>query len=178
MTGFHANVCSIPGIVEFRAALCTFDDDALRILAAIEQIAQGALYWLEQEVPQHWKMQVRRCYDEVARTRAALHTCRLRTVGGRHPACIEEQEAFHAARRKLHEAEEKIEVARAWANRIRREIDEYRGRVMQLRLCLECDVPRAIALLDRTLLALEAYVETPVSVEPSAHFPGVGGGQP
>ena len=87
------------------------------------------------------------------------------TVGGQKPACIEEQVAFRAAKLKLRDAEEKIEIVRNWANRIRQEIDEYRGRMMKLRLCLECDVPRMIALLDRLLSSLEAYVESAVPCE-------------
>jgi len=163
MPATSANVCSISAVASFRASLCTFDENALRVLNAIEQVAQGMLQWLEHDVPLYWRQQVRHCYDNVARTRASLDTCRMRTVGGRKPACIEEQMAFRAAKQKLRDAEEKIEIARKWANRIRREVDEYRGRVMKLKLCLECDVPRTIALLERILSSLEAYVETTVA---------------
>jgi hypothetical protein len=163
MPATSAHVRSISAVAGFRASLCTFDESALRVLGAIEQVAERTLQWLEHDVPLYWRQQVRLCYDNVARTRASLDTCRMRTVGGRKPACIEEQMAFRAAKQKLRDAEEKIEIAQKWANRIHRELDEYRGRVMKLRLCLECDVPRTMALLDRVLKSLEAYIETPIA---------------
>lgn len=171
MPATSAHVCSISAVAGFRASLCTFDENTLRVLNAIEQVAERTLQWLEHEVPLYWRQQVRHCYDNVARTRASLDTCRMRTVGGRRPACIEEQMAFRAAKQKLRDAEEKIDVAQKWANRIRREVDEYRGRVMKLKLCLEVDVPRTIALLERILSSLEAYVETPVAELEPVHPP-------
>jgi hypothetical protein len=154
-----AHVTSIDGIVRFTAALRTFDDDALRALVSIDEQAMGALQWLEHEAPVFWRQEIRRCFDNVSRTRAALETCRSRSVAGNRPACLEEMEAYRAAQRKLREAEDKIDVVRQWARRIRQEIVDYRGRVMNLRRRLEDDVPRTVALLERTVSTLDSYAE-------------------
>jgi hypothetical protein len=154
-----AHVTSIDGIVRFTAALRTFDDDALRALVSIDEQARGALQWLEHEAPVYWKQEIRRCFDSVSRARAALETCRSRSVAGNRPACLEEMEAYRAAQRKLRQAEEKIDVVRQWAQRVRQEIDDYRGRVMNLRRRLEDEVPRTVALLERTVSTLDSYVE-------------------
>jgi len=160
-----AHVTSIDAIAHFRGALRTFEEDALRALVSIDEQAMGALRWLEGDAQAHWRLQVRRCYDNIGRTRAALETCRARTVGSNRPACQEEVEAYRAAQRKLREAEEKIEVVSHWARRIREEIDDYRGRITSLRRCLEGEVPRTLALLDRTVATLDAYVEQPRNEE-------------
>ena len=49
--------------------------------------------------------------------------------------------------------------AKKESNRIRRELDDYRGRTMGLRMALERDVPRTMGLLDRTISSLDSYVE-------------------
>src|SRR5262249_54146905 len=67
-----------------------------------------------------------------------------------------------AAQRRLRRAEEMIEVVRKWAQHVRREIDEYRGRTRGFRNCLELEVPRTAALLERTVGVLESYADHPV----------------
>jgi hypothetical protein len=154
-----AHVTSIDAIAAFAGALRTFDDDALRALVTIDEQAHGALQWLERDAPVYWRQQIRLCFDNVSRTRAALETCRARAVVGNRPACIEEIEAYRAAQRKLREAEAKIDVVRHWAEVVRHEIDEYRGRMMGLRSCLESEVPRTVALLERTVATLDSYAD-------------------
>jgi len=154
-----AHVTSIDAIVAFTAALRAFDDDALRALVTLDEQAQGALDWLERDAPVYWRQQIRLCFDNVSRARAALETCRARAVAGNRPACIEEMEAYRAAQRKLREAESKIDVVRHWAGMIRQEIDEYRGRMMSLRRSLEREIPRTVALLERTVGTLDSYAD-------------------
>jgi hypothetical protein len=156
-----AQVHSIDAIGAFGSALRIFEDQASRALVALSEQANGALQWLETDAPAYWRDQVRRCYDDVSRTRTALEICRMKKVGDHRPSCIEEVEAHRAAQRKLREAEEKIEVVKRWAQRVREEIDEYRGRVMRFQQSLEQDVPQTLALLDRTVAALDAYADRP-----------------
>ena len=163
-----AQVQSIDAVVSFRASLRTFQDQAAHALLALDEQAQGALQWLEDDAPAYWRQQVRTCYDEVGRTRAALETCKMKKVGDYRPACIEEQEALRQAQRKLREAEEKLEVVRRWRQRVVDELDEYRGRVMRFRETVESGLPRSLALLDRTINALDAYVDRPEPFERSA----------
>ena len=132
---------------------------ASQALLMIDEQVRRAQQWLEHDAPAYWKQQIRICLDEVARTRSALESCRTRTAGDNRPSCIEEQEAYRAARRRLQQAEEKVEVVSRWVQRLRREIDDYRGRTMRFRRCLETEIPRTMALLERTVSSLEKYVD-------------------
>lgn len=160
-----AQVTSIDAVAAFRAALRTFQDQATRALVSLDEQGLGALQWLEHDAPAYWRGQIRHCYDEVARTRTALETCRMRAVADHRPACLEEQEALRLAQHRLREAEDKLEVVRRWTQKVREELDEYRGRVMRFRECVERHLPRSLALLDRTLATLDSYVERPAPVE-------------
>lgn len=170
-----AHVSSIDAVAAFGSALRTFGDDASQALLVLDGQARRALEWLEHDAPAYWKQEIRRCFDDVARTRTALETCRMRTVAGNRPACLEEIEAFRAAQNKLRMAEEKIEVVRRWAQRIRSEIDDYRGQTAGLRQALEGDVPRSLALLDRTVATLDAYADQPRSPLPGQGATGEAG---
>jgi hypothetical protein len=83
----------------------------------------------------------------------------MRKVADNRPACLEEIAAHRTAQRRQHEAEEKIEEVRRWAQKVREVTDEYRGRIIKLRLCLERDVPQTRALIDRTVATLDSYAD-------------------
>ncbi len=156
-----AHVRSIPAIREFRAAVQVFLEEAQASLETMRIELQRALEWIEHDRPQYWQMQQRRAYDLVASTRTALETCRMRTVAGRTPSCIEEQQAHAAAQRRLEHCREQIDRVRKWGLRLHHEANEFRGRLTGLRRMLEQDLPRLIALLERTAEILESYAEVP-----------------
>ena len=155
----NARVTSIDAVVAFRAAVKTFEEDAAQAIMSLDEQSRRALNWLDHDAMTYWRQEVRKCSDLVARTRSELETCRMRTVGGQRSSCLEQEQAYRAAKQKLQMAEEKIEVVRKWAQRVRRELDDYRGRTMGLRMALERDVPRTVGLLDRTISSLDSYVE-------------------
>ena len=168
-----ARVTSVETVARFAAALRQFGDEASGALLALDQQVNRALHWIEHEAPALWRKEVRRQYDEVARARSAFENCKMRVVAGHEPACIEEEKALRAAKRRLAEAQEKLELTGKWAVKLRREIDEYRGRVGRLKRVLDADVPKAVGLLDRTSAALDAYVGS--AGEPDAAPPAGGG---
>lgn len=155
----NARVTSIDAIAAFRSAMRTFEEDAAQAILTLDEQCRRGLDWLDHDAPAYWRLEVKKCSDHVARTRSELETCRMRSVGGQRQSCLEQEQAYRAAKVKLQQAEEKIEVVRKWASRIRRELDDYRGRTMGLRMALERDLPKTMALLDRTIAALDSYVE-------------------
>ena len=155
----NARVTSIDAVAAFRSAMRTFEEEAAQAILTLDEQCRRGLDWLDHDAPAYWRQEVKRCSDLVARTRSELETCRMRSVAGQRQSCLEQEQAYRAAKVKLQQAEEKIEVVRKWANRMRRELDDYRGRTMGLRMALERDLPKTMALLDRTIAALDSYVE-------------------
>ena len=167
-----ANVRSLEAIREFKVALAVFEEEATAALETMQTEIYRAIDWLENDRPSFWQQQVRHGFDDVAEARTALETCRMRIVAGRKPSCIEEKQALRAAKHRLENAQEKIDVVRHWCINVRHETDEFKGRIGQLQRYLETDVPRLLATLQRMINALEGYVsiQTPnlqSTVEPS-----------
>lgn len=154
-----AHVQSISVLRDFRAAARVFLEEAEGSLQMIHAELQRAFEWIEHDRPAYWQSQLRRGFDQVSQARAALETCLLRTVADHRPSCIEEKQALAAAKRRLDHCREQIERVKAWNIRLHHDANEFRGRMSALRRVLDQDVPRLIALLERTLTILEEYAE-------------------
>lgn len=154
-----AHVASFEAVARFTAALRQFHDEATSVLLGLDQQIERALHWLDHEQPAYWRQQIRKQYDEVARTRTAWENCMLRTVAGDRPSCIEEEKAHRVAKRRLEAALAKPDEIRRWAIKVHQEVDEYRGRIGRLRHALESSVPKTIGLLERTQGSLQSYIE-------------------
>ena len=169
-----ANVTSLDAMRHFRHALARFVEDATNALTALHMEVYRAMDWLEHDRPHYWRNEVRRCYERVAQARAELEKAKMKEVAGHRPSCYDEKKALELAKQRLKRAEEKVELVKRWAILVRDEMNEYRGRLGALERCLETDIPRTIAMLDRSIAALESYVEvqTPESTEPLDGDPG------
>ena len=64
------------------------------------------------------------------------------------------------AKRRLVEAEEKLEVVRKWIPVFQQAVFEYQSRARPAGDMLESDLHAAVALLDRMTTALDAYLAT------------------
>lgn len=159
-----AHVTSITAVREFKAALGQFADEASSALEAMSAQIHRALDWVEHEQPPYWQQQIRLAFDEVAETRTRLETCRMRTVAGERPACIEEKQAHRKAKERLEYCQQMVPKVKAWSVKFRHEADEYRGRMGGLAHMIDVELPRMIALIEQTATALEKYAD--VAAEP------------
>lgn len=155
----HANVRSLDALRDVRLALIAFQERASSALGSLRSRIDRTQQWLEQDRPIYWAEQERRAYDGVASARVAHDTCRLRTVGGRHPECIEEKVALQRAKARLEYCQQKVITVRRWVIEAGRQADDYRGRVGPLQRLLEEDIPKVLARVSRMIDALEAYAE-------------------
>ncbi len=154
-----ANVRSLDAIRDFRLAVCTFRDQASHALAAVDIEIARTLDWLGHDQLNFWKEEVRRREDRVNEAKMDLHRCQLsKNAAGETPACTDQKVMLAKAKKRLAEAEEKIETIRKWVLIIEHEISEYRGPSQQLATMIDAKFPQAINMLDRKMRALEAYV--------------------
>jgi hypothetical protein len=167
-----ANVESVAAIARFRVALIQFEEEATNTLNQLERQAQKFLHWLEADTANFWRLEVLRCHEKISRARSALDTAMMRKTKDFRPACIEEKDNLRFAKDRLAMAEEKTEKVRRWARVVREEVEEYRGQLNRLRDGLGVEIPRGVAVLDRTLRALEKYTELAPPSAPSLPPPG------
>ena len=164
----NANVQSLDALRDVRLALILFQERAVSALGSLRTKIDRTRGWLEQDRPLYWRDQERKAYDSVASTRVAFDLCRLRTVGGRHPECIEEKVAFQRAKARLEFCQHKVEVVRRVAVEVGQQSDDYRGRTGLLQRLLDEDIPNVLAMLSRMIGAIEAYAAVGVLPDGSA----------
>ena len=150
---------SLEALTEFKVRIIEFKDKIEDALTMLEQEILRAIDWLERDRPYYWDNQIRSAYDVIGEARANYETCRTRVVAGHRSMCLEEKKALEAAKRRLKVCQDKLEISKKWFINVRHEADEFRGRISQLRRCIDDDIPKTIALLEQMILALEAYVE-------------------
>ncbi len=154
-----AKVTSIDALRGFLNTMYRFEDSANNALASLFTEIHKALDWLEHDRPAYWQRQVTQLHDEVVQARNDYNRCRMKTVGGQRPACLEEKQILTLSKQKLRIAEEKIGLVQRWTVKVSEEIDEFRGRVGPLQHCLEGELPEAFAALEKMIESLEAYAE-------------------
>lgn len=154
-----ANVRDLQVIRDFRAKLIRFAEEVDAVLLTLQSETQRAFEWVEHDRTQYWMVQQRKAYDLVASTRAALNSCQMRTVAGRRSSCIEEKLAFDKAKRRLQFTQEQQDHVKRWAMKMHHDVNEYRGRMSALRRLIDVDIPKALALLDRSASILESYAD-------------------
>lgn len=167
----RANVLSIAALRDLKAGVLKFQQEAQGGLDGAQMELHKLVAWIEQDRPAYWQAQTRRAFDQVAATRAALMSCQMRTVGGHRPSCIEEKKAHQKARLRLELCHEKVKRVQQWAVKLQREVDEFRARMAAARRLVEHGLPLTVAILDRSIAALEAYAEVPQPLTPAAPQP-------
>jgi hypothetical protein len=153
-----AHVDSFEVLRDFRAAVATFADEARDALATYDLELGRTLEWLLAHQPQAWQQEIRNAEEAVRVARIELGRCRSqRLPGGGEPSCMEEKKILEREKRRQQFAEEKLIATRKWGQNFTRDATQYTSRASQLGDLLDADLPRALALLDRVMLALEAY---------------------
>lgn len=152
-----ANVRTVEVLVELKEALAGFKHDGQDALGSVEMELRRAADWLDGQLA-HWKKEVRDRQEEVIQAKNDLARRKLERVAGRPPDCTEQEKALARAQHRLREAEEKVVACRRWQPALQRAVDEHIGPVRRLAGMLEGDWPRALALIDRKIAALDAYL--------------------
>lgn len=169
-----ARVHSIEGIQDFRASLCEFGEEVQHALGAVDMEIRRASDWLRHDRLMYWQREVRRRDQEIAQARSDLHRKNLSRASGYVPDVSEQKEALRIAQHRMREAELKVERVRKWGPAFQHAVAEYQGQARPLGDMMTGDLAKALALLDRMLAALDAYVT--MAPPPSARREAAGAG--
>jgi hypothetical protein len=160
-------VTSIEALRRLRSSLIKFDDEMCGGLDSLASQVRRAVEWLEVDRMQYWPAQIRRSNERLLEARNALERCQLRYGSEDVPSCYQEKKAVELATARLRLCEEKLRVTKNWIRSIQQTLNEFEGEMAQARNCLEGDVPRAVAALERMIESLAKYVEASPDVPPT-----------
>ena len=155
----NARVLDITAIERFKAGLAEFGDTVKIGLYEADNEIERAMIWLERDRIPHWRRQMQVRNEEVATAKSALFRKQMQgnDKDGR-PSVVDEKIALERAKRRLKNADERHRACRSWRNRLGQEFAIFKGHVQGLAAVVEREVPETIALMDRMLVNLEAYI--------------------
>lgn len=164
-----ADVKSIEELRELHAVVCKFRTDAQDALASADMAIRRAYDYLSDKLT-FWQAAIRKCEDDVFQKKQELKQRQYVGFDGRVPDCTVQEDNLKQAQRRLRYAQEKVETVRKWMAKLPNEVSEiYEGPARHLAATLEGELPRGLALLERRIMALEAYTNiAPPSTGPVA----------
>lgn len=163
-----ANVTSVDAIREFRAALLKFEHEMRDTMAELLMESRKAIEWIEHDRPQYWPAQARSASDALAVAANDLERCELAIRPDDKRGCHEQKMAVEASKRRLRFCEQQVEVVRKWRRTLQHDLNEFQGNVTRITDFVDADLPRAVAMLDRILGALDRYTHHDSTLEAAA----------
>ncbi len=153
-----ANVQSLEDLRDLHALVCKFRADAQEGLASVDLMIRRASDYLSDQLT-FWRAAVRKCEEEVFQATQELRQRQYVGFDGRVPDCTVQEKNLQRAKDRLRHAEEKVATVRRWMQQLPRQVAElYDGPSRQLAATLEAELPRALAILESRIRALEAYI--------------------
>src|SRR5262245_33974324 len=162
-----ADVRSIDALRDMHASVCKFRTDAQDGLASGELSIRRAHDYLTEKL-HFWQAAIRKCEDEVFQAKQELKQRQYVGFDGRVPDTTVQEENLKRAQGRLRYAQEKVETVRRWMTKLPNMVSEvYEGPARHLAATLESELPRALALLERRIMALEAYTTLTAPASPA-----------
>jgi chromosome segregation ATPase len=161
-----ARVLSTDALRDFQSALTKFTAKARESLRAALMDIRHTLEWMEVQLAT-WQREAERRHEELLRCRNELALARSAPENWR-TAVTEREIDLRRAQARLREAEEKVANVRRWRRALPQTLNEYELPMRRLGGFLDGDVQHALAVLDASIAALDAYMalEAPGAAAP------------
>ena len=153
-----AKVTKISTLSDFKGVLAKICEDVGDALVSVELESRRVIDWLERDQLNYWRRTIKNTEQKLAQARTELNRRKLIRASGKKMDFTEQKEAVDLLQRKLEEAQEKLAATRRCARIVQRAVNEYLSQARQLASLVEGDPPASIALLERILCSLDAYL--------------------
>ncbi len=165
-----AKITSLDALESFRASLIIFLAKANRALDQVADEVKRTRYWITNEKKLEWEAQRKRRQKLFDQANQELISARFSEFKN---SLAVQQMAVRKAKALVDEAEQKLEMLKAWSRRFDQETEPRLKKLESLRYFLDTDLPKAIAYLVQAHRTLEAYAERsgPVDAPPPTSDP-------
>jgi len=163
-----AQITSTDAVRQFKLALEEFQGEAREAVTQLLLEMRRAVDWIEHDRTRYWPREFQRASDALLQARNDLERCEMAFRANDKRSCYEQKIAVDKAKRRLRLTEDKVRAVRNWRVTVHREADDFHGRLAKLASCLDMDLPRALAALDRMAGALDRYTERAAPADSTA----------
>ncbi len=150
-----AQITSVEAIESFRAKLIIFLNQARPVMEEVGGEMSRTRLWLENEQRMVWETELRRRARRLEEAKRELFNATLSALPTGTTALL--QMTVQRAQRAVDEAEAKLKLLKRWEKELDNRAAPLLKQTEQLQGFLITDMSRAVAYLDQTLKALDAY---------------------
>ncbi|MEJ7638323.1 MAG: hypothetical protein WKF75_10205 [Singulisphaera sp.] len=154
----QANVRSVDALKDFKNALIAYAEEARNALSGVDMDVRRTRDWLERDQLMYWQTQVKKRNEQVSQARADLFRRQISQGNSGSVSDSDQKETLRMAIQRLRQAEEKLEKVRRWGPVLQHAIAEYNSAARPLGDRLSGDLVTSLALLDRMVASLDAYM--------------------
>jgi len=154
----QANVRSVDALKDFKNALIAYAEEARNALNGVDMDVRRTRDWLERDQFMYWQMQVKKRNEQVSQARADLFKRQISQSGSGSVSDTDQKEALRLAIQRLRQAEEKLAKVKRWGPVLQHAIAEYNAKSRPLGDRISGDLVNSLALLDRMVASLDAYM--------------------
>ena len=154
----QANVRSVDALKDFKNALIAYAEEARNALNGVDMDVRRTRDWLERDQLMYWQMQVKKRNEQVSQARADLFRRQISQSGSESVSDADQKEALRLAIGRLRQAEEKLAKVKRWGPVLQHAIAEYNAKARPLGDRISGDLVASLALLDRMVASLDAYM--------------------
>ncbi|MFG0243568.1 MAG: hypothetical protein ACF8R9_12350 [Phycisphaerales bacterium JB054] len=154
----RANVGSVEALRAFKPAVVKFAEESQAAISASEISARRTLDWLLRERRPTLQREIRRYQEEIVRARTRMIS-RADPMQDNPLPKVDDRLELDAAKRRLRDAEEKLEHVRRWSRQLERALEEYHGAVSQLGWFVRGELGKAVGALEQMGNILESYAQ-------------------
>jgi hypothetical protein len=165
-----AKVLSIQALKDFRIAMINFVEEARSALGGVDMELKRMRDWLERDQLGYWQMQVKQRHEAMTMARTELHRRKISQQGSDAVSDTEQKEALREAQRRLHAAEQKVEIVKKLIPIFHHAMSEYTARANPLADHLSGGMHRSLGSLEKMVQSLETYLAVRAPTAPRTDF--------
>jgi hypothetical protein len=161
-----AHIRSPEVVKRFRHCFVKFEEASRQALDSMANDLHSVTDWLKGDQLRYWRRQHRIRHDEMKQAWREYVDARHGDRRMGKPSSVDERKAWERAKRRVAEAEQKIERVKGWAGALEREAQRLSPPMVRFDEMISSLVPKALARLDHMLENLEEYLrKTPPKEE-------------
>jgi hypothetical protein len=150
-----AQITSVEALENFRARLIVFLGEARPVLEEIGNEMSRTRLWLQHDQRMFWETELRRRERRLEEAKQELFNATISSIPTGTAALL--QMTVQRSQRAVQEAESKLKLLKRWDNELDNRAAPLMKQIEQLHGFLASDMAKAIAYLDQSLKALDAY---------------------
>ncbi len=161
-----AKVLSVQALKDFKLSMINFVEEARNALSGVDMELKRMRDWLERDQLSYWQMQVKRRHEAMMMARTELHRRKISQQGSDAVSDTEQKEALREAQRKLHKAEEQVQIVKKLIPIFHQAMADYVSHATPLADHLSGGIDKSLHGLEKMIGALEAYLALAPSSTP------------